>query len=108
MWTPHVTHQHNRAIMEDAVYSERYQKKNKHNLETIKNVQMYLGIIFVSKMENGNEGFHQHYLTVNVDAQPNMKYNYPTLQKPPALMWGEWKSFIFRTYISVMSQIRMY
>ena len=70
----------------------------KWKLEVINNCRMYLGVIYLSEMTNGEGCIPLTYLNGDKIPQQITKYNYPPARHPPKSAWSEWKSFICRNY----------
>ena len=98
MWTPYTPYDDDANIMETAVRDSFYRGRENYRLVSINRCRIYLRIFYFSKMMTDNREFEVGYITGAIRYQQNAVH-IPDIQKPTALEWSEWKSFIFKNFL---------
>ena len=99
-WVPRTMYNNDECIMEKAINDPSYYGRNRYKLQTINKCRLYQECIFISDImaENGLR-IQKEYLDGS-KKNKNKTILFPASRKPTTLEWNEWKSFVFRNFLS--------
>ena len=100
MWTPKPSHENDKKIMEVAMKDTILRDDNYNKLRSINKCRLYLECFFLSDiMTKDEKKIDPKYLDGRIKRK-HKELTFPDMRMPNALEWSEWKSFMFRNFLS--------
>ena len=86
--------------MEAAIIDKYYQNGNRYKLERINKCRLYLECFYISDIKNSKRDTIDPAYMNGTRKRRNPKMKFPTTRVPSKLEWSEWKSFLFRNFLT--------
>ena len=100
MWLPKKKYRNDCNIMEVAIQDRKYQEKNRYKLQTINHCRLYQEAFYISDLADRNGTTIPIEYLNGKGKHKNSEIAFPEMLAPTKLQWNEWKSFIFRNFLT--------
>ena len=98
-WTPKVSRENDRNIMEVAVQDEGLKSKKWNKLHHINQCRLYVRAFNISDLTLDGKTVYGPYMD-GTERGKNEKIVIPDIRRPTDNQWRIWKSFLFRNFLS--------